>query len=93
MVYQTVQIMDEQKTKARHKTLPCIFSAEEHPECCTFFLIHTLALIEFVSCHRDSTMYEPSTPHSCLVLATPSVPNFMPPGLHYTINRAEYGNV
>lgn len=71
MVYQTIQIMDEQKTKAKRKTPSCIFSVEEHPECCTFFLIHTLALIEFVSCHWDSTMYKPSMPHSCLILATP----------------------
>lgn len=103
MVYQTVQIMDIQKTKAKRKTLPCIFSTKEHPECCRFFplsfpllegedlpfwqhIIQTLALIEFVSCYWDSTIYEPSTPRSCFILATPSLPNFMPLGFHSTIN-------
>lgn len=100
MVYQTLQIMDIQKTKAKCKTPSCIFSTKEHPECCRFFplsfpssgrrgsswqhVIQTLALI--VSCCWDSTIYEPSTPRSCFILASPSLPNFMPLDFHSTIN-------
>lgn len=49
-------------------------------------IIQTLALIEFVSCCWDSTIHEPSTPRSCFILASPSLPNVMPLGFHSTIN-------
>jgi len=86
--------------KGIHSVLPSLFlEGEDLP----FWqhIIQTLALMEFVSCCWDSTICQPSTPHSCFVLAAPSLTNFMPLGFHSTINlllsmemcRSWWGNI
>lgn len=52
----------------------------------SFLAAQTLALIEFVSWCWDSTIHKPSMPRSCVILAAPSLPNFMLLAFHSTIN-------
>lgn len=90
--------MDIQKTKAKRKTLPCIISTKENPECCRFFplsspspgrrgsflIIHySNTWTDFVSCCWEH--YVRAFHASCFISAVPSLPDILPLGFSSTL--------